>query len=270
MAASSASRSPGVSPTPSPPIANAPKPSAAVRAALSARSSAEPPPCTIPNRSWSARRCVRRPRSAQRRVRSRHARVRPCSGSPGRISSNSSSTTIRSAPSRSWISTARSGDRNTERPSSGLLNSTPSSLRRQNASSENTWKPPESVSIGPSQPMNPCSPPCAATSSSPGPQVQVIGVREHALHADPRELVGREPAHRAERRDREERRRLEDAVRREQPSRARLAVARAELEARRAGALSGSTARPRRSRSGSRARSRARRRAGWPRPRRTP
>jgi hypothetical protein len=69
-----------------------------------------------------------------------------------------------------------------------------------------------------------------------GPQVQMIGVREHALHAHPRELVRSESAHSAERGDGEEGRRLEHAVRGEQPARARRAVARGELEARGPGA----------------------------------
>ena len=34
--------------------------------------------------------------------------------------------------------------------------------------SEKTWKPPESVRIGPSQPDEACSPPSSAISSSPG------------------------------------------------------------------------------------------------------
>jgi len=42
--------------------------------------------------------------------------------------------------------------------------STPTIVSR----SENTWKPPESVSSGPSQPMNRCKPPSSAITSSPG------------------------------------------------------------------------------------------------------
>ena len=36
--------------------------------------------------------------------------------------------------------------------------------------SENTWKPPESVRMGPSQPLNRCRPPSAAICSAPGRQ----------------------------------------------------------------------------------------------------
>ena len=53
-------------------------------------------------------------------------------------------------------------------PSMWLRNSTPSSAIVRSVSSEKTWKPPESVSIGPSHRMNACSPPIARTSSSPG------------------------------------------------------------------------------------------------------
>ena len=58
---------------------------------------------------------------------------------------------------------------NTRRePSRWLRNSTPSSRMVRSVSSENTWKPPESVRIGRSHCMNACSPPMARTSSSPG------------------------------------------------------------------------------------------------------
>ena len=55
--------------------------------------------------------------------------------------------------------------------------------------SEKTWKPPESVRIGASQPMNRCRPPSSAISSSPGPEVQVVGVAEHDLRAELLELA---------------------------------------------------------------------------------
>ncbi len=53
-------------------------------------------------------------------------------------------------------------------PSMWLRNSTPSSSIVRSPSSENTWKPPESVRIGPSHAMKRCSPPISRTSSSPG------------------------------------------------------------------------------------------------------
>ncbi len=47
-------------------------------------------------------------------------------------------------------------------------NVTPASLTRLRAARLKTWKPPESVRIGPSQPMNRCKPPAPATTFSPG------------------------------------------------------------------------------------------------------
>src|SRR3989475_5695514 len=53
-----------------------------------------------------------------------------------------------------WISVARSGVSVRRLPSTWLWNSTPASSTRRNPSSENTWKPPESVSNGRSQPID--------------------------------------------------------------------------------------------------------------------
>ena len=49
-----------------------------------------------------------------------------------------------------------------------LLNQQPSGVSLRIFARENTWKPPESVRIGPSQPMNRWSPPAPATTSAPG------------------------------------------------------------------------------------------------------
>ena len=48
----------------------------------------------------------------------------------------------------------------------------------------NTWKPPLSVRIGPSQPMNACRPPSAAHRLDAGTQRQVVRVGEHDLRAE--------------------------------------------------------------------------------------
>ena len=61
-------------------------------------------------------------------------------------------------------------------------------LRR--AASDITWKPPESVRIGPGQAMKRCRPPRRATRSAPGPQHQVVGVGEHDLGAGRAQHVG--------------------------------------------------------------------------------
>ena len=53
-------------------------------------------------------------------------------------------------------------------PLMGEANFTPSSEILRIAPRLNTWKPPESVRMGASQPMKRCRPPCAAITSSPG------------------------------------------------------------------------------------------------------
>ena len=67
-----------------------------------------------------------------------------------------------------WICIEISGDRNSLLPSIGEANLTPSSVILRIAPSENTWKPPESVRIGPFQPMKPCRPPNLLSTSVPG------------------------------------------------------------------------------------------------------
>ncbi len=62
----------------------------------------------------------------------------------------------------------RSGDRKWVEPSMWLWKVTPSSLILRSPARENTWKPPESVRMGPGQAMKACSPPRSRTSSSPG------------------------------------------------------------------------------------------------------
>ena len=46
-----------------------------------------------------------------------------------------------------------------------------------------TWKPPQSVRIGPSQSMKRCSPPSSAIELVAGPQGEVVGVAEDDLRA---------------------------------------------------------------------------------------
>ena len=74
-----------------------------------------------------------------------------------------------SAPRRRWISATPSGVKRASAPSYTERNVTPSSSSAVIVSrSENTWKPPESVRIGPAHPENACTPPSSSTSSSPG------------------------------------------------------------------------------------------------------
>src|SRR5574340_1384976 len=67
-----------------------------------------------------------------------------------------------------WMRIESSGVRNSLSPFTGDWNFTPSSVILRNAPRLNTWNPPESVRIGPSQPMKRCKPPCAAITSRPG------------------------------------------------------------------------------------------------------
>ena len=73
-----------------------------------------------------------------------------------------------SAPIRSWIRIEFSGVNSTGLPSMWERKNAPASLTFTCLARLNTWKPPESVSVGPSQPMNRASPPPCATISSPG------------------------------------------------------------------------------------------------------
>ena len=78
--------------------------------------------------------------------------------------------------------TADSGVNRCVEPSYTLRNVTPSSSTL--GSSENTWKPPESVSVSPSQPANGAEPAEAGHHLGPGPQHQVVRVAEHDLDAE--------------------------------------------------------------------------------------
>ncbi|MCY1250392.1 hypothetical protein D9M72_640300 [compost metagenome] len=67
-----------------------------------------------------------------------------------------------------WICIEISGDRKSLSPLTGDAKVTPSSVILRRSPSENTWKPPESVRIGLSQPIKRCRPSWALTTSSPG------------------------------------------------------------------------------------------------------
>ena len=85
---------------------------------------------------------------------------------------HSSSCIEMSAPSSDWISMARSGVRSTMVPSMCERKVTPLSLILRSSDSDMTWKPPESVRIGPFQFMNLCRPPSAAMRSAPGRSIR--------------------------------------------------------------------------------------------------
>ena len=93
-----------------------------------------------------------------------------------------------------------------------------------------TWKPPESVMIGPFQRMKRCRPPSLATRSAPGPQHQVVGVGEDDVGAGRLELVGVESLHGGSCPHRHEGRRADWPMRRRDLAQARAAVGLQERE----------------------------------------
>ena len=94
---------------------------------------------------------------------------------------------------------------------------TPSSSTRRRWPRLKTWKPPESVRIGPSQPMNRCRPPEARDPLVAGAQGEVVGVGEDAS-GRPRSAgrSGSSALDRGLRADRHELRRVDGSVRRVQ------------------------------------------------------
>ena len=73
-----------------------------------------------------------------------------------------------SGPSCRWNVSTDSGVQCRVLPSTDIWKVTPSSSIFILWLSENTWKPPESVRIGPSQFMNRCRPPSRSMRSAPG------------------------------------------------------------------------------------------------------
>ena len=77
-----------------------------------------------------------------------------------------------SEPSSRCTSIERSGDNSTLVPSMCERKVTAFSLTLRRSASDITWKPPESVSIGPFQPVNFCRPPRSAMRSAPGRSIR--------------------------------------------------------------------------------------------------
>jgi outer membrane protein assembly factor BamD len=116
-----------------------------------ARRSGSRPPCTIPKIAWSSRVWAASDRAAQRWVRS----VASATTAYLELGKTGwSKATATSEPSASWTPIAISGVNRWTDPSRWLRNVTPSSSTTRRSPSETTWKPPESVRIGPSQSMN--------------------------------------------------------------------------------------------------------------------
>jgi hypothetical protein len=81
---------------------------------------------------------------------------------------HSSKAITMSAPMLRWMSITFSGVNRCLLPSMWLLNFTPSSVILRMSLSECTWKPPLSVRMGRSQPLNRCKPPACSSTSVPG------------------------------------------------------------------------------------------------------
>ena len=206
---SAASRWAGVSSPARPPMQMPSNGSAATNRVEAARRSGSSPPWMIPNSAWSGRSWAASERSAQRCVRS----VASATTARGELGKTGwSKATAMSEPSACWTPTASSGVNRWSDPSRWLRNATPSSSTTRRSPSETTWKPPESVRIGPSQSMNRCSPPSRSMRSWPGPQVQVVGVGQDDRRAGVADVVRRQRLDRGVRADRHELRRLDHAV----------------------------------------------------------
>ena len=77
-----------------------------------------------------------------------------------------------SEPNSRCTSMARSGVSSKLDPSICERNLTPCSVTLRSCASDITWKPPESVSIGPFQVVNFCRPPSVAIRSAPGRSIK--------------------------------------------------------------------------------------------------
>ena len=104
-------------------------------------------------------------RSSHLMLRSLASSAAECPLWPGMTWSNCM---ITSAPRLISIAITRSGVKCRSDPSMCERKVTPSSVTALSDASENTWKPPESVRIGPFHPMNRCRPPSVRMTSSPG------------------------------------------------------------------------------------------------------
>ena len=122
-------------------------------------------PCTMPNRALRLPAKASFERRAQRRLSCIDFSACLCVAGYGvqssKIMAMSESSARCTRIDSSGVSSSRS-------PLIGEANFTPSSVILRSAPRLNTWKPPESVRIGASQPMKRCRPPCLAITSVPG------------------------------------------------------------------------------------------------------
>ena len=154
-------------PTLKPPMASPGKSNSSSPRSDCSRKSSYIAPCTMPKSALGFFRSSNAffERSAQRRLICSDASACERVASPG---VHSSSCMAMSEFNTVWIFIEISGERNNLSPLIGLLKVQPSSVSLRISASENTWKPPESVSIGLSQPIKRCRPPNCSMTSSPG------------------------------------------------------------------------------------------------------
>ena len=108
-----------------------------------------------------------------------------------------------SDPSSRCTSIERSGDSSTLAPSMWERKVTAFSLTLRSCASDMTWKPPESVSIGPCQPVKSAAR-RGGDAFGARPQHQVIGVAEHDIGAGIAHLAPMHALHGARCADRHE------------------------------------------------------------------
>ena len=124
-------------------------------------------------------------RAGQRGAQGVVARRPPRLGAGAPDGGHTSSAMAMSAPSAAWTRMAASGVRRCacRRGASGS-DAVVVEVRRSRR--EKTWKPPESVSMAPCQPMKRCRPPSARDELGAGTQAQVVGVAEDDRRAESR------------------------------------------------------------------------------------
>ena len=130
------------------------------------------PPWTMPNSAFGladARNSVRLRRAQRSDRRIDAAASSTVAGRPAiSYGVHSSKTIAMSEFSARWTCIEISGVSSSRSPLIGEANRTPSSAILRIAPRLQTWKPPESVRIGPVQPLNRCRPPNRFRTSTPG------------------------------------------------------------------------------------------------------
>ena len=127
------------------------------------------PPWTIPKSAERLSPWASRLRSAHRSDRFMERRA---ASSVAGYGVHSSKIMTMSEPRARWTCMDFSGVSSTVEPLIGDLKVTPASVTFVVPERLNTWKPPESVSIGRAQPAKSCRSPCASITSVPGRSIR--------------------------------------------------------------------------------------------------